>query len=244
MALTCPSVADCIFAFSPASPPAGPTVWQWVTAFINLLRILLLACKQFILFVQIDGINLPSATDFFSFPFSLFWLPCSSHYWQWLTGFVSALQIQFLVCEYLIWLVQIDPNDVYYRCRFHFRFFTYHPLQVQLFDHGWGNSLMSFGIHHWYISGLFYLFKFMALTYPSVADSIFSISPFWAPAAPNTQQRLMVFISALYTSFLVCKHLFMSILIATNDRYYCCIFYFRFFSLSDSLELPIINNKW
>ena len=62
--------------------------------------------------------------------------PCNSHYWQWLTEFVNAVQIQFLVCEYIILLVQIDPNDVYYRCRFYFRFFTYHPLRVQLFDHG------------------------------------------------------------------------------------------------------------
>ena len=199
MALTCPSVADCIFAFSPASPPAGPTVWQWVTAFINLLQILLLACKRFILFVQIDGINLPSVADFFFFflPFFGFLAPCSSHYWQWLTRFVNALQIQFLVREYLIWLVQIDPNDVYYSCRFHFRFFTYHSLQVQLFDHRWGHSLTSFRTHHWHISGSFYPLKFMALTYPSVRDSIFGLSPFWAPATPNTQQQLMVFVSAL-----------------------------------------------
>jgi len=197
MALSCPSVADCIFAFSPASPPAGPTVWQWVTAFINMLRTLLLACKQFILFVQIHGINLPSVADFFFFTFSLFWPPCSSHYWQWLMEFVNALQIHFSVCEYLIWLVQIDPNDVYYRCRFLFRFFTYHPLQVQLFDHGWGHSLTSFRPHHWHISGSFYPLKFMALTYPSVADSIFGILPFWTPATFNTQQRLVVFISAL-----------------------------------------------
>src|ERR1700690_3734356 len=75
MALTCPSVADCIFAFSPASPPAGPTVSQWVTAFINLLQILLLACKRFILFVQIDGINLPSVADFFFFSSFFAFLP-------------------------------------------------------------------------------------------------------------------------------------------------------------------------
>jgi len=192
MALSCPSVADCIFAFSPASPPAGPTVWQWVTAFINLFRILLLACKRFILFVQIDGINLPSVADFFAFL-----TPCSSHYSQWLTEFVNALQIPVLVCKYLIWPVQIDPNDLYNRCRFYFRFFTYHPLQVLLFDHGWGHLLASFRPHYWYLSGSFHPLKLMALTCPSVADSIFGISPFWLLAAPNTQQWFMVFISAL-----------------------------------------------
>ena len=108
-----------------------------------------------------------------------------------------ALQIHVLVCESSIWPVQIDPNDMYYRCRFYFRFFTYHPLQVLLFDHGWDHSLVAFRPHYWYILGLFCPLKLMALTYPSVVDSIFSISPFWPPAGPNTQQRLMVFISAL-----------------------------------------------
>ena len=108
-----------------------------------------------------------------------------------------ALQIHVLVCEYFIWPLQIDPNDVYYRCRFYFRFSTYHPLQVLLFDHRWGHSLVAFWPYYWYILGLFCPIKLMALTYASVADSIFGISPFWPPSAPNTQQRLVVFISVL-----------------------------------------------
>ena len=91
---------------------------------------------------------------------------------------MNALQIQFLVCEYPTWPVEIDPNDLYYRCRFYLRIFTYHPLQVLLFDHGWGHSLASFWPNYWCLIGLFYLLKLMALTYPSVADSIFGIRLF------------------------------------------------------------------
>ena len=181
MALSCPSVTDFIFAFSPASPPAVPTVWQWVTTFISLLRNSLLACKRFILSVQIDGIDLPFCSRFM-FRFFTFLTPLSSHYSQWLTASVNALQIPFMVREYLIWPAQIDPDDLYYRCRFYFRFFTYHPLQVLLFDHRWGHSLASFGPHHWYLGGSFYSLKLMALTYPSVADSIFGISQYSAMA--------------------------------------------------------------
>ena len=97
MALSCPSVADC--KYSPASPPAGPTVWQWVTAFINLLQTLLLACKQFILFVWIDGINLPSVADFL-FTFLLFWPPAA------LTT-CSGWQHLWTIFTYHFWYVNV-----------------------------------------------------------------------------------------------------------------------------------------
>ena len=157
-----------------------------------------------------------------------FLTPYSSHYLQWLTAFVNVLQIPFLVCKRLIWPAQIDPNYLYYHCRFYFRLFTHHPLQVLLFEHRWGHSLASFRPHYWSLTGSFCPLKLLALTYPSVAESIFDISPFWPPAAPNTQQRPVVFISALYPSFLVCICLFTFILIDTNDLHYRCICYFRF----------------
>ena len=67
-----------------------------------------------------------------------------------LAVFVNALQIPSQVCEHIIWPVQINPDDLYYHCRFYFRIFTYYLLQVPLFNHRWGHSLVSFGPHYWY----------------------------------------------------------------------------------------------
>ena len=187
------------------------------------------------------ALTCPSIADFF-FAFSLFWPPCSTHYWQRLTVFLSALQIPSKVCKHLIWPVQIDPNDLYYRCRFYFRVFTNHLLQVLLFIHRWYHLLVSFGPHYWYLIGSFYLLKSMALTYLSIAASIFSISPFWPPTAPNIQQWFVGFINALQTLFLVCWYLFVSIWIDTNYLYYHYIFYFRFLLPSWLPAAP--NAQW
>ena len=158
---------------------------QWGTAFINLLLTSLMACNWFILFVQINGINLPSVADFF-FTFSLFWPPAAP-----MT--CNGWQNVWTLFRYHLWYV----NTLFGQFKLSlmtcvivagvFSLFQQHPLQVLLIDHGWGFSLASSRPHYWYLSDLSYPLKLMAFTYPSVADSIFCFSPFWPPAAPDTQ---------------------------------------------------------
>ena len=185
----------------------------------------------------------PSVADFF-FAFSNFWHPtapitCSGWWDLW-----PFFRYYLLYVKRLIWPVQIDPNYLYYHCRLYFRFFTYHPLEVLLFDHGWGHSLASFGPHYWSLIGLFCPLKLLALTYPSVAESIFDISPFWPPAAPNTRKRPVVFISALYASFF---GMYLSFYIHLNQYKWPALPLHMLFSvlcLSNSLELPMLNDGW
>jgi hypothetical protein len=210
-----------------------------MTTFISLLRTSFLTGKWLFYWFKLTTLTCPSVADFFTFPTS-----CSFHYSQWLTAFMNVLQIHFLLCEHLIWPVQIDPNGIYYHCRFYFCFFTYHPLQVLVFNHGWGHSLVSFRPHYWCLIGLFCQLKLTALTYPSFADSIFDILPFWPPVAPNTQQQPVVFISALYTSFLVYLYLFNPSKWPAFKPALPMHMLFSVLCLSDSLEFPMLDDGW
>jgi len=110
--------------------------------------------------------------------FSLFRFsdPCSSHDLQWLTECVNALQIPFMVCEYLIWPVQTESNDLCYCCRRIFAF-SATPLAGPT-DWPWVRFFFSILQTSLLVSKwLSYPLKLMAFTYPSVADSIFCISP-------------------------------------------------------------------
>ena len=124
---------------------------------------------------------------------------------------------------------------------FIFAFSPSSPLQVLLLDHGWGHLSLSSRPHCQCLIGSFHPLKLPEFTYPSIADSISNVSPFWPPAAPNTQPQPVVIISALHRSFVVCIYLCKFIWIYTNDLHYHCICYFWFFAF---LELPMLNDSW
>ena len=152
-----------------------------MTTCISLLRTLFLTGKWLFYWFKLMTLTCPSVADFF-FVFH----------------FSDPLQLPLLavadrICEcssdtfFVMWISYLTSSNWSY-CRFYFHFFTYHPLQVLVFYHGQGHSLASFRPHYWCLIGLFCRLKLTTLTYPSFADSIFDILPFWPPVAPNTQQ--------------------------------------------------------
>ena len=176
-------------------PPTGPTVWQWVTEFINLFWTSLMACKWFILFVQIDAINHPSVADFF-FAFSLFWSLAAP-------TTCSGQQNLWTLFRYHFWYVNILSD------RFKLILMTYITVASLIFAFSpiipadptvwpWVRSFVSV---FWTALLVFKRFipsaQIDGIDLPFRCRSLFGISPFWLFAAPNTQQWLVVFISTL-----------------------------------------------
>jgi len=105
MALIFHSVVDYIFDFSPVSPPAGPTVQPWVTAFISPLRTTLLVSNRLDLYIQIDGIDLSFCRRLY---FRLFTCitPAGPTVLPRVTAFICPLRTTLLVCKYPICFVK------------------------------------------------------------------------------------------------------------------------------------------